>query len=246
MMELLLLVVCGVATGFLNTMAGGGSMLSVPVMIFLGVPGTVANGTMRIAILLQNISAVWAFYRQGIANFKLSLSLAAFTIPGTLIGAWLASQIPNNNFNTVLAVIMVIILVVMAFPQKKVLNENQQPSRSRLIAGHVGMLAIGFWGGFIHIGVGFLLMPLLNRVMQLDLVTTNAHKVFIVLCYTVVAILVFASQLELIWHYGLALGVGTMTGAWLAANMQVKHGIGPIKLTLNIVVIAFIIKLLFF
>ena len=100
-MELLLLVICGVATGFLNTMAGGGSMLSVPVMIFLGVPGTVANGTMRIAILMQNISAVWAFYRQGIANFTLSLSLAACTIPGTLVGAWLAAQIPNDNLSLI-------------------------------------------------------------------------------------------------------------------------------------------------
>ncbi len=245
-MDLLLLVICGVATGFLNTMAGGGSMLSVPVMIFLGVPGTVANGTMRIAILLQNISGVFAFYRQGISNFKLSLSLAACTLPGTLIGAWLASKIPNDSFNTVLAIIMVFVLIVMAFPQEKVLNKNQRPNRSRLIAGHACMVAIGFWGGFIHIGVGFLLMPALNRVMQLDLVTTNAHKVFIVLCYTIVALLVFASNLELIWSYGLALGVGTMAGAWLAANIQVKHGIGPIKLTLNIVVVAFIIKLLFF
>ena len=245
-MDLLLLVICGVATGFLNTMAGGGSLLSVPLMIFLGVPGTVANGTMRIAILMQNISAVWTFYRKGIANFKLSLSLAACTIPGTLVGAWLASKIPNDNFNTLLAIIMVIILVVMAIPQKKILHDKQKPSRARLIAGHICMLALGFWGGFIHIGVGFLLMPALNRVMQLDLVTTNAHKVLIVLCYTLVAILVFASQLELIWSYGLALGVGTMFGAWIAANMQVKHGIGPIKVTLNIVVVAFIIKLLFF
>jgi len=89
-------------------------------------------------------------------------------------------------------------------------------------------------------------MPVLNRLMQLDLVTTNAHKVFIVLCYTIVALAVFASQLELIWQYGIALGIGTWTGAWMAANMQIKHGIGPIKITLNIVIVAFIIKLLFF
>jgi len=221
-------------------------MLSVPVMIFLGVPGIIANGTNRIAILPQNISAVWAFYRKGVANFKLSFSLALCTIPGTLIGAWLASQIANDNFNVVLALIMMVVLIVMALPQAKTLHSNSQPSRRRLIAGHCCMVAIGFWGGFIHIGVGFLLMPVLNRLMQLDLVTTNAHKVFIVLCYTIVALAVFASQLELIWQYGIALGIGTWTGAWMAANMQIKHGIGPIKITLNIVIVAFIIKLLFF
>ena len=246
MFELLLLVITGVATGFLNVMAGGGSMLSVPIMIFLGVPGTVANGTNRIAILPQNISAVWAFYRKGFSNFKLSLSLGACTIPGTLIGASLAASIPSSQFNNILALIMVVVLLVMALPQAKTIEANEAPSRKRLIAGHALMVVIGFWGGFIHIGVGFLLMPVLNRVMQLDLVSTNAHKVFIVLCYTIVALAVFASQLELIWKYGIALGIGTAIGAAIAANMQIKKGIGPIKVTLNIVIIAFIIKLIFF
>ena len=246
MLELSLLLVTGIATGFLNVMAGGGSMLSVPIMIFLGVPGTVANGTNRIAILPQNVSAVWAFYRKGFANFRLSMTLGLCTIPGTLIGASLASRVPNDQFNTLLAGVMLVVLIVMSLPQAKTIEINETPSRNRLIAVHALMGVIGFCGGFIHIGVGFLLMPVLNKVMQLDLITTNAHKVFIVLCYTVVALVVFASQLSLIWKYGIALGVGTWTGAWIAANMQVKKGIGAIKVTINIVIVAFIIKLLFF
>ena len=246
MFELSLLLITGIATGFLNVMAGGGSMLSVPIMIFLGVPGTIANATNRIAILPQNVSAVWAFYRKGFSNFKLSLTLGLCTIPGTIIGATIASKVANDQFNSLLAIIMIIVLVIMSLPQPKTIDANQSPSRNRLIAGHALMVLIGFWGGFIHIGVGFLLMPVLNRVMQLDLVTTNAHKVMIVLCYTVVALIVFASQLELVWKYGIALGIGTWIGAWIAANLQVKKGIGPIKLVLNIVIIAFIIKLILF
>ncbi len=243
MLDLALLLVTGIATGFLNVMAGGGSMLSVPVMIFLGVPGSVANGTNRIAILPQNISAVIAFYRKGFANFKLSLSLAACTIPGTLVGAWLATRIPNDQFNVWLAVIMLIVLIIMSLPERQSADQDRQP---HMLAGHLMMIAIGFWGGFIHIGVGFLLMPVLHRVLGMDLVTTNSHKVFIVLCYTVVALAVFASQLQLVWQYGLALAIGTTTGGWLAANFQVKQGVGAIKWTLNIVICAFVIKLLFF
>ena len=246
MFELALLLITGIATGFLNVMAGGGSMLSVPIMIFLGVPGTIANATNRIAILPQNISAVWAFYRKGFSNFKLSLSLGLCTIPGTIIGAHIASNVANDQFNHLLAIIMVIVLIVMSLPQAKTISTDQSPSKKSLITGHLLMGLIGFWGGFIHIGVGFLLMPVLNRVMQLDLITTNAHKVMIVLCYTVVALVVFASQLELIWKYGIALGIGTWIGAWIAANMQIKQGIGAIKVTLNIVIVAFIIKLIFF
>ena len=246
MLELFILLITGIATGFLNVMAGGGSMLSVPIMIFLGVPGTIANATNRIAILPQNITAVWAFYRKGFANFRLSLTLALATIPGALAGSLIAARIPNDQFDLLLAVIMILVLIVMAVPQNKILATQETPSRTRLLAGHGLMVLIGFWGGFIHIGVGFLLMPALNRVMQFDLVTTNAHKVFIVMCYTAVSLLVFASELQLMWMYGIALAGGTIIGAYLAANMQIEKGVGPIKLTLNIVIVAFIIKLLFF
>ena len=246
MLELILLLFTGVATGFLNVMAGGGSMLSVPVMIFLGVPGVVANGTNRIAILPQNIAAVVAFYRKGFWNFKLSLSLAACTIPGTIVGAYLATRIPNDQFNTLLAVVMILVLLVMSLPQPPKREIAEEISGKRMLVGHLLMVLIGFWGGFIHIGVGFLLMPVLNQVLRLDLVTTNSHKVFIVLCYTAVALFIFASQLEMVWKYGIALAIGTSTGGWLAANFQVKRGVDTIKWTLNVLVIAFIIKLLFF
>jgi uncharacterized membrane protein YfcA len=141
---------------------------------------------------------------------------------------------------------MLIVLAVMALPQTKTIAADQSPSPKRLIAGHLLMVLIGFWGGFIHIGVGFLLMPTLNKVMQLDLITTNSHKVFIVLCYTAVALVVFSSQLQLVWKYGLALAVGTSAGAWLAAHMQIKQGVEIVKWVLNVVIIAFIIKLWFF
>jgi len=110
MFDLLLILITGIATGFLNVMAGGGSMLSVPIMIFLGIPSTVANATNRIAILPQNITASIAFYRQGMQQFGLSLSLAACTLPGALLGAYLAANMQVEQFNLLLAIIMLFIL----------------------------------------------------------------------------------------------------------------------------------------
>lgn len=246
MFDLLLLALVGIGTGFLNTMAGGGSMLSVPMMILLGVPSTIANATNRVAILPQNLTAVLAFYRKGFANFKLSLSLAAFTIPGAILGSLLATQFDNKQFNFVLAIIMLLVLVIMSIPQKQIAVQSHVPNTQQKVAGHLAMIAIGFWGGFIHIGVGFLLMPVLNRLMGFDLITTNSHKVFIVLCYMLVSLLVYATQLEINWAYGIALAVGTTTGAWLAANLQIKKGVGVIKMVLNVVIVGFIIKLIFF
>jgi uncharacterized membrane protein YfcA len=107
------------------------------------------------------------------------------------------------------------------------------------------MVVAGFWGGFIQLGVGFILMPILNRVMGLDLVRTNMHKVFIIAVYTIVALSVFASQIELIWVVGIALAVGNSIGGYLGAHFAVKKGEGLIRLVLNLVLVAFIIKLLF-
>lgn len=247
MFETIILLITGVATGFLNVMAGGGSMLSLPIMIFLGIPATIANGTNRLAILTQNISAVTTFYKKGFADFKLSFTLALCTIPGAVAGALLASKLPSENFKHLLAITMLFVILLMWFDNnKKTPINKQKTTQTRLICGHIGMLLAGFWGGFIQIGIGFILMPILHRVMGIDLLRTNMHKVFIVLAYTLVALFIFSSQLQLAWKAGISLAIGTAIGGWLAAHFQIKQGVEAIKWVLNIVLIVFIIKLLFF
>ena len=107
------------------------------------------------------------------------------------------------------------------------------------------MVGAGFWGGFIQLGVGFIFMPILNRAMGLDLVRTNMHKVFIIGCYTLVALAVFASRVELLWAVGLVLALGNAVGGYLGAHFAVSRGERLIRLVLNAVLAAFIVKLLF-
>jgi uncharacterized membrane protein YfcA len=241
-----LLFAVGIVAGFLNVMAGGGSLLTVPVMIFMGLPGPVANGTNRIAILAQNLTAIATFARHGFQDFRLSLSLAACAIPGAVAGAFLGVHLEGIWFNRALALIMLGVLLVMHFDRgTKERPENYQPTRRQLLNGHLLMVGVGFWGGIIQLGVGFIIMPVLNRVMGLDLVRTNMHKVFIIAAYTVVALLIFASQIELLWMVGLALAAGNSIGGYLGARFTVRGGEHMIRWVLNIVLIAFIIKLLF-
>ena len=115
-----------------------------------------------------------------------------------------------------------------------------------MINGHLLMVGVGFWGGFIQIGVGFIIMPVLNRVMGLDLVRTNMHKVFIVAVYTTVALAIFASQVEILWVVGAALALGNSIGGYLGAHFTISKGEKLIKWVLNIVLVVFIAKLLFF
>ncbi len=245
--QLGLLSAIGVVAGFLNVMAGGGSLLTVPVMVFMGVPGPVANGTNRIAILAQNITAVFAFFRKGFSDFRLSLTLAACALPGAVFGALVGTRLEGVWFNRVLAVIMLGVMLVMATGgNRKNRETGGEPSQKQLLWGHVCMVGVGFYGGFIQLGVGFIIMPVLHRVMGLDLVRTNMHKVFIVMVYTVAALAVFASQVEMLWIVGAALALGNSIGGWIATHVQLQRGESVINLVLNVVLVGFIIKLLFF
>jgi len=242
--QLALLTLIGIAAGWLNVMAGGGSLLTVPAMLFMDVPAPVANGTNRIAILAQNAVAVFTFFRKGFSNFKLSLSLALAASIGAYAGAHVGVRLDGEWFNRTLAFTMIAVMIIMATGGINKQQGGEEPQR--LVLGHILMTAAGFWGGFIQIGVGFILMPILHRILGLNLVLTNMHKVFIILIYTLVALLVFASQLELLWWTGLALATGNAIGGWLGAHTTVNKGAPWINAVMYIALTAFIIKLLFF
>jgi len=243
----IILLVVGVFSGFLNVMAGGGSLLTVPVMVFLGLPGPVANGTNRVAILAQSVTATIAFFKQGFSDFKLSITLSLCALPGAIIGAMLGTGLEGVWFNRALALIMLCVIILMLFkkePSAKNLESEGKPQR--VLLGHVLMVGVGFYGGFIQVGVGFLMFPLLHHVMGLDLVRVNMHKVFIIATYTIAALTVFASKVEILWAMGICLAVGTSVGGWLGAHFSVKKGAGLIKIMLNSVLFVFVVKLLFF
>ena len=245
--QLLLLGLAGAVAGWVNVLAGGGSLLTVPIMLFLGVPGPVANGTNRVGILLQNIAACSTFFHRGYPEWRLGLSLAIATLPGALVGALMGTQLSGIWFERILAGTMIVVLILMMRPPK---SRSQQPnspalSRPRLILGHVAMLGVGFWGGIIQVGVGFILMPVLQRIMGFDLVRVNQHKVFIVLIYGTLALWIFFSSGQVLWIVGLSLAVGNFLGGWLGAHMTLTRGETLIRRVFITVLVLFIGKLLF-
>ena len=241
------LMLIGCIAGFINVMAGGGSLLSVPVMVFMGMPGPVANGTNRIAILAQNLSATVAFFKKGLADFRLSLTLSLCAIPGAIAGAWAGTRLEGIWFNRILALIMLGVMVIMSFRERP---GGQTPGGAdkprNLLAGHLMMMLAGCYGGFIQLGVGFIIMAILNRIMGLNLVLVNMHKTFIIMSYTLVALLVFALRVDILWGMGLCLAAGNAAGGWLGAHYTISRGEHAVRIVLNIVLTIFIIKLIFF
>ena len=237
-----ILIAMGLLSGIVNVMAGGGSVLTVPTMILLGLPGAAANGTNRIAVLAQDVTAVVTFYRRGHSDFRLSASLAACALPGALIGAWVGVSLDSELFNRLLALIMVGVLALMFLGKSR---EGGAVTTRRRGLGHLLMALAGFWGGFIQIGMGFIVIPILHRVMGLDLVTANIHKAFITATYTAGALLIFSFGGDIYWLIGAVLALGNAAGGYLGARLALAKGERLIKRVLAVAIMVLVIQLLF-
>jgi uncharacterized membrane protein YfcA len=250
--EYAILTLVGFVAGIMNVMAGGGSLLTIPVMLFFGISGPVANGTNRIAILAQSISAVVAFFRKGFSDFKISLSFSMAALLGALGGAYVGVGLEGVWFERLVASVMIIVVIVMLRKKKKGetpskdVQDDYIPNKHQLILGYLCLIGAGFWGGLIQIGVGFILVPILHRVLGYDMVCVNMHKVFIVLVYTIGALAIFASQIGVLLSAGIALTVGQAVGGALGANLSVSKGENIIKSVYFATLGIFIVKLLFF
>jgi uncharacterized membrane protein YfcA len=241
--QVLLLFFVGIITGFINVMAGGGSTITLPVLIFLGLDSSIANGTNRIGLLSQNISGVLSFRKENVSQLKLSLKLGLLTLPGAVIGAFYATKIDDVLFQKILGLVMIGVVISMLIPNAKGYIEEKIYEKLPWMIYPI-MFALGFYGGFIQVGIGFLLMFSLHQVLRLNLVYVNMHKLFIVLLYTIPALMVFIITGNVNWFYGISLAAGTWVGAWWSAKFAVKKGERIIKIILITAIIIMSFKLL--
>ncbi len=236
----LLLFGVGCGAGFINVMAGGGSTITMPILIFLGLDSALANGTNRVAIFIQNISAITSFQREVLYNVKSILKYAVWTLPGAILGALFAVSVEHALFEKILAVVIVGVMITIILPQPKQKKQRSMPQW--LI--YPALLGIGFYGGFIQAGVGFMFMAAFIHVLGFDLVRVNRYKVFIILIYTIPALLVFAFSGNINIPYALALAAGNATGGWWSAKLTIKRGESIIRMVLMVVMVLMALKLL--
>ena len=245
--EALIIIGVGYIAGFLNTVAGGGSLITLPVLIFMGLPPNVANGTNRIAIFSQNIFGVLGFKSKGVSAFPYSLWLGISALFGAILGARIAIDIPGELFNRILAAVLVIAVLYPLFGKDGSAGGNsERMDRKHVVIGIISFFFIGIYGGFIQAGVGFIIIAALTSINKFTLVKTNSAKVFVVLVYTLSALTVFIIEGKINWFFGIILAVGNSAGSWTASRMSVKKGDKWIKGFIIITVIALAIKLWFF
>lgn len=241
---ILALIGTGLAAGFINTTAGGGSMLTLPLLMFLGLPANVANGTNRIAILLQNIVGVNTFRQKKVLDLKVDYKLAVPAVAGSIAGALFAVEIDPQILKKIIAGLMVVMFfVVILKPEVWVKEQAGNVAAKPTVQQYIIFFFIGFYGGFIQLGVGFLLLAGLVLGCGHDLVKANAVKVFIVLLYTVFSLVVYILNRQVDITAGLILAAGNMGGAWLGANFAIKGGAKYIRYVLIAALVIVILNL---
>ncbi|MEM8567894.1 MAG: sulfite exporter TauE/SafE family protein [Bacteroidota bacterium] len=245
--NLITLAIVGVVAGFINVVAGGGSLLTLPLLIFMGLPSTVANATNRVAIFSQNVFSVIGFKTKGVAAFPYSLYIAISALLGAVIGAKISVNLDEALFNRIIALVMVVVLLFTALiPTSALKKSAEKTDLKSTLFGVILFFFVGVYGGFIQAGIGFIMILILTRLNKFSLVKTNSAKVFVALVYTSSALVVFIIEDMIRWPYGVALALGTSAGGWIASRWSVKKGDRWIKRFLIVAVSVMAIKLWFF
>jgi len=235
----------GLLCGFINTLAGSGSLISLPMLIFLGLPPSVANGTNRIAILLQSLVGLLAFHKKKQLDVKRGSLIAVSAVLGSVVGAFIAANTNDVHLEKAIGIIMLIMLAFMFIkPEKWKRTTSLFPTQKIKPLQYVLFFAIGLYGGFIQAGAGVFLLIALVMGAGYDLIKANAIKLLIIFLFTpfTLSIFIFYGQVDFAW--GMILAAGNMIGAWLAAKYAITWGPAFVRPVLIIMMLAGGIELL--
>jgi uncharacterized membrane protein YfcA len=233
-LEAILLIGAGAVAGVVNTLAGGGSLLTVPLLVLIGLPGTVANGTNRIGILIQSGVAAWRFRSEGVSGFGGALPVLAPVAFGSLLGALAISRVADETFERLFGVVMLLLL----FPTLR--RRSDAPTSARPWPRGVRSVvyfAVGLYGGAFQAGIGVVLLFALSHA-GFDLVRANAVKMVVVAALTAVAVPVFVAQQQVAWIPAGLVALGFAAGGALGARLAVRGGERLIRPVLTVAVLA--------
>ncbi len=237
-LEVVALVVSGVFVGFINTLAGGGTIISLSLFMFMGLPADVANGTNRIAVVLQNITSVATFRQKKLLDTRKAIWLSVPTVIGSIIGAQLAIEIDEATFRKAIGVVMLLmIFFIISKPDKWLKGQLKLQEKKVSPLQYIIFFGIGIYGGFVQVGVGYFLLAAIVLGAGYDLVKANAIKVFVVLAYTLFAMVIFIIHDKINWQFGLIHAIGNIIGAYLASRYAVEWGANFIRWFIIVIIL---------
>ena len=219
--EAVLLLAVGLVSGFINTLAGGGSMLTLPALMMTGMPADLANGTNRVAVLAQSITGAKGFDQAGKLDRGALVGIIVPTVLGAGLGAAMASVLPNTWLKPILLTVMAIVTLSLLVPSgTKPIESDKLPAGG--VIAWLALFGAGLYGGFIQAGVGFILVAIVSGVLHYDLLRSNALKLVCTSIFSGVALIIFALQGQVLWLTGIVLALGSVLGALASVRFAIN------------------------
>lgn len=241
---IIILICSGLLVGFINTLAGGGTIISLTVLMWLGLPINVANGTNRIAVFFQTLTAAGSYQHNKLINWRKSLLIGIPTVLGSIVGSVIAVKLDEKIIEHSFAFIMIIMLVFIVFKPSVWLKGNPLLLLKQINWWmHPIFFLIGIYGGFIHVGIGYYLLAAIVLGLGFDLVKGNAIKIILVLFYVPFTLIVFIWTDQINYSYGLVHAIGNIAGALIASRLAIKKGANFVRWILVILILAAVIDL---
>jgi uncharacterized membrane protein YfcA len=234
--EILLLLGSGVIVGIINTLGGGGSIITMSLFQAMGMPIEVANITNRVPVVMQNFSATVSFMRKRMVDFRNGFLLSIPAILGTIAGTVVALQVDEMTFKICLSVVLAIILLYLILDKENNPHIHEGHSLTLKWWHYILFFLVGFYGGYIYIGIGYLILAVTLWVMRMDLVTANAIKGFVILLATPFSLAVFMIMGNVDYTFGIVHGVGNMVGSFIASHYMANWGKNFIKIFMAVIV----------
>ena len=221
--ELIVLITSGLVAGFVNTIAGGGSFLTLPALMLAGLPATEANATNRLAVLAQTGTATHGFHRGGHLDWRGTARLLMPTLIGAAIGAWLATEVPEAVMKPLLLGLLVVSAFLIAISSGPTREEDGAREPPGTLTRWVTMGACGFYGGFLQAGLGFAVLAAISMLHQSDLVRANATKALLLLPLTILSLGIFLISDLVVWAPGLVVAMASVVGTRLGLRVAMKR-----------------------
>jgi uncharacterized membrane protein YfcA len=243
--DLFLIIASGLGAGFINAVSGGGAMLTVPALIFVGLPPGVANGTNRVAVVIQNIAALAMYQRLGVADHRTGVLLAIPATLGSFFGALVSIRLDDAQFRTILGFVLLFLIgPILVEPRLQAKAEWYGRATQPRWLSWVVFFLVGVYGGLLQIGVGIFVLVALGVLRGFDLILANSIKVEIVLCLTGLALLLFIADGKVDWPAGIVLSFSNALGASFGVRWGVRKGEWWIRTVLTTTVILMALQLL--
>lgn len=220
-MEIVWVLLGGVLSGFLNTLASSGSAVTLPLLVFVGLSPSVANATNRIGIVMGAVTSTAMFYKEGLLKLKPVLRACVWPWAGAFLGAEAATRVSDRATELTILVAVLLAFILVIFGAKRFLRTPTEPPKHPSLRDGLILFVVGVWAGYIVLDSATYLLLALVLCLNLDLKHANAYKAVSLLGIALISIIVFQSHHQLNLTAGVMLAVGNVVGAWAGAKCAV-------------------------